>query len=417
MESDRYDSEAKQRLGDYELPRSEAIREAVKIICNPVHSAEKPELESVKTVVLYRRDRATKFVVWRIRDGESGEAKGKNLSLQTIRRTKARGWETDPDKSITIEDNGIDILRKFLNELPQLSIDGEYLLLDAADPLAQILDALSDCSLEAGDFSKILQLLVDPRNIIKLLALPSESLELGKSVAAALSHARMSRVLDDFIHLVDQGCGECDGCLHNKACREHTYQKFLEANSWIFGSEYSELIPNRNFIKNRQVDFPLRRTVDGYLEVIEIKRPTDDLFTYKDGAIVGESSVVSKARYQVSEYLSDIDVKKNDILVEDDIAAEKVRGKVIVGNLKGNVEEKKALRRLNAQLNRVEIISYDQLIATAQRMLDLLSEQRDVGETSGNEQEAAATLVRQPEWANSDRKYPDTPTSVDDIPF
>ena len=265
-------------MGDYDMTRAEAIQEAVKIICNPVYSAERPELESIKTVELYCGERATKFVVWGIRDGESGEPKGKNLSLQTIRSFKSRGWETDPDKSITIEDEGIDILRKFLNELPQLPIDAEYILLDAANPLAQFLDEQSTLSLEPGDFSKILRLLVDPTNIDKLLALPSESLQLGKAVAAALNHAEKSQTLDEFEHLVKTGCGECDACKSGKVCLESTFQSFLTANPWIFGSQYSKITPKKITYDGDELDYLARRTADDYEEIVEIKRPIKELF-------------------------------------------------------------------------------------------------------------------------------------------
>ena len=38
-------------------------------------------------------------------------------------------------------------------------------------------------------------------------------------------------------------------------------------------SEYSELLDKRMLVLGQQLDFPLRRPVHGYLEVIEIKTP------------------------------------------------------------------------------------------------------------------------------------------------
>ena len=346
------------------------------------HPGERLVCESV----LHEGTKVTKSVrLWDICDPNTGDHKKYSVTIE-------REHVSEAPQSISLEasdkEESITRLHEFLAGAPQIDTAGEYkVVVDGGNPVGELLDSISTTTLDEDSISKVVTLFANSENVKQLAQLGSDLHAPTKSLAAALNHTRMSQVLDNFRCLVEQGCGECDGCVNGRECHEHTYQKFLEANFWIFGSEYSVLIPNRNFIKNRQVDFPLRRTVDGYLEVIEIKRPTDYLFAYKDGEIVGESSVVSKARHQVSEYLSNIDIKQNDILVEDEIAVEKVRGKIIVGRHDGDAERKKALRRLNAQLTRVEVITYDQLIATAQRMLDMLSEQRDVGdEHAGTEQ-------------------------------
>ncbi len=41
----------------------------------------------------------------------------------------------------------------------------------------------------------------------------------------------------------------------------------------MFGSEYSELLDRRRITRDEQADFLLRRTTDGYIELIEIKTP------------------------------------------------------------------------------------------------------------------------------------------------
>ena len=154
-ETDRGEKEKRIRLGGYDMPREEAIDKAVEIICNPVDSPQKPWLESVKTIELYCGGRVTKFAVWGIRDGQTGEPKSKNLCLQTIRRTQARGWETDPEKSITIEDDAIDILRTFLCTLPSLPIDGEFLVINTDDAVVQLLNQLTNRSLDVGSISSV----------------------------------------------------------------------------------------------------------------------------------------------------------------------------------------------------------------------------------------------------------------------
>ena len=49
----------------------------------------------------------------------------------------------------------------------------------------------------------------------------------------------------------------------------------------MFGSEYSELFSRRTWTRDDNLDYMLRRTVDGYLEIVEIKTAfSDRLFIF-----------------------------------------------------------------------------------------------------------------------------------------
>jgi hypothetical protein len=62
---------------------------------------------------------------------------------------------------------------------------------------------------------------------------------------------------------------------------EGQFQRRLERNPWLFGSEYSELLTRRTWTRDDQLDYMLRRTADNYLEIVEIKTAfTDSLFVY-----------------------------------------------------------------------------------------------------------------------------------------
>ena len=72
---------------------------------------------------------------------------------------------------------------------------------------------------------------------------------------------------------------------------------------------------------------------------------------------------------------------ENTNLSNEELDVEKVRSKVIIGR-SGDDEQIKALRRLNARTNRIEILTFDQLVSIAERMLDLLVKQNpDIPET------------------------------------
>ncbi len=173
---------------------------------------------------------------------------------------------------------------------------------------------------------------------------------------------------------------------------EPKYQKFLMENHWMFGGEYNELLINRNIIKNGQLDFPALRTADGYLEIIEIKRPFKKKLFRPYRKTYSEIADVVDAICQTDDYLARIDKEAFQIESEDELDVEKVRGKVIIGR-DGDDIQKKALRRLNARTNRIEVMTYDQLILIAQKILNLLRNEEDrvsnVKENPDNEQSSS----------------------------
>src|SRR6266480_2133626 len=87
---------------------------------------------------------------------------------------------------------------------------------------------------------------------------------------------------------------------------EKDFQAFLTQHPWIFGSEYSELLDRRNWTRDEKNDFVVRRTTDGFIEIIEIKTTLggDSLFKYDashDSFYAGAE--LSKVIGQVEKYL------------------------------------------------------------------------------------------------------------------
>src|SRR6185437_4927940 len=69
--------------------------------------------------------------------------------------------------------------------------------------------------------------------------------------------------------------------VNDAATAEGKFQIHLAQNPWLFGSEYSELLSRRKWTRDDQLDYMLRRTVDNYLEIVEIKTAfTESLFVY-----------------------------------------------------------------------------------------------------------------------------------------
>lgn len=143
----------------------------------------------------------------------------------------------------------------------------------------------------------------------------------------------------------------------------------------MFGSEYSELLDIRRLTRDEQQDFVLRRTTDNYIELIEIKTPLEgrNLFNHDQSHdSYYPASDLSKVLGQVQHYLEQIDTDRSSIALRDREDPLKVRAKIIVGR-DGDDNQRLALRRLNGHLHRIEVITFDQLLRIAQRVVSYLA--------------------------------------------
>jgi hypothetical protein len=144
----------------------------------------------------------------------------------------------------------------------------------------------------------------------------------------------------------------------------------------MFGSEYSELLPRKTWARDDRLDYMLRKTVDDYLEIVEIKTAFDDALFLKDTSHDSHypSSKLSPIIGRVTRYIEEVERNRDSILVTDDVDTFKIRARVIVGR-DGSAEHQVALRNFNAHLYRIEIITYDQLIKIAERVLSVFAPQ------------------------------------------
>lgn len=146
---------------------------------------------------------------------------------------------------------------------------------------------------------------------------------------------------------------------------EEIFKKWIENNLWVFGIEYFKK-HNWRIISNDSVADIIMETADGFIDLIELKRPkiSGSLFIY-DNSHKGyyPSSKFSQSIGQCLLYLKKLDEQKNNI---EEIRSTKVlkpRIKLIIGRTNNfKDEEIEAMRVLNSHLNHIEIISYDDLL-------------------------------------------------------
>ena len=74
---------------------------------------------------------------------------------------------------------------------------------------------------------------------------------------------------------------------------------------------------------------------------------------------------------QVEKYLETLDCDRIRILAIDQEDTNKIRSKVIIGR-DGENNQQKALRRFNGHLQRIEVLTFDQLVRIARQVLRYL---------------------------------------------
>ena len=343
-------------------------------------SYNNPNVRRVTQTVLKEGPRAFKIAsLMEIINPVTDEFHHYSLKIDHIDKTKA-GWFYKPERSVRLEGNEPDEIEKLLKFLATAYQDefnaasGEMHLISSDDyaKLENLVEAIPNIANTdkihlAGTL--IAQLDEGSSSIASFVnAFEQCGPETIRHIATASRLAEYSESLQKLRALVE-----------DSDTSEREFQKQLAANPWMFGSEYSELLPRKTWTRNDRLDYMLRKTVDDYLEIVEIKTAFDDALFLKDRSHDSyyPSSKLSPVIGQVTRYIEEVERNRDSILVTGDVNARKIRAKVIVGR-DGSAEHQAALRSFNTHLYRIEIITYDQLIKIAERVLSVFDPQPEI---------------------------------------
>lgn len=143
---------------------------------------------------------------------------------------------------------------------------------------------------------------------------------------------------------------------------EKIFQNWVEKNIWALGLDYIQKHPARQIGINSESDM-IMETTDGFIDLIELKRPKFDLFAFDDSHnSFYPSKELAKVIGQCMQYLKILDTYKLILEKQHKFKLLRPRIKIIVGRTHNfNDEQFEALRMLNSNLNHIQIISYDYL--------------------------------------------------------
>lgn len=161
---------------------------------------------------------------------------------------------------------------------------------------------------------------------------------------------------------------------------EANWQKWFEANSWVLGSEFVRVLDERHIDTQHISDF-LMQAYDGYLDVVEIKRPEGGLQFWaasKDHGNIVPAQDLVKAITQASRYIYEVEREANSVKFldrVDQVRTVKPRGILIFGrSQEWTTEHGEAFRILNASYHNLSIMTYDHVLIRAKRMVGECSE-------------------------------------------
>ncbi|MBL1352947.1 MAG: DUF4263 domain-containing protein [Zetaproteobacteria bacterium] len=211
-----------------------------------------------------------------------------------------------------------------------------------------------------ADQIKALFSLPDKQNLVRFIlsndVIPEE-LELG------LQNAKRIKAIEKFQSMLDNNLVEAN------------WQKWFERNSWVLGSDFVRILDERSIDTKNITDF-LMEAYDGFLDIIEIKRPEGGMQFWSKALDHGNyipSTDLIKAITQATAYIFEIEREANSVkFLErvDGVKTIKPRCILIFGrSYDWNSKQIEAFRILNSSYHNLSIMSYDHIIERAKRIM------------------------------------------------
>jgi len=186
-----------------------------------------------------------------------------------------------------------------------------------------------------------------------------------EELEAGLQQARRSRAIKKFELMLQQDD------------KEPAWQDWFKINSWVLGSEFVRVLDERRIDIKHISDF-LMQAYDGFLDVVEIKRPGGNLRFWaaaKDHGNYVPSSDLTGAITQASRYIYEVEREANSIKFCErvwNVKTVKPRCILIFGRSNDwNDEQMEAYRIMNAGFHNLTLMSYDHVLQRAKRIVGI----------------------------------------------
>lgn len=148
---------------------------------------------------------------------------------------------------------------------------------------------------------------------------------------------------------------------------EEVWQKFFEANSWILGSDFVEVLGERVIDEENKVDIPVK-DYDGFINIIELKLPVAIFWTAENMP----TADLTKAIMQCARYITELERRMNDDKKKNAFGADILKPKITLIYGRSNKWEKKQQEQfkiLNSSFHDIAILSFDHVFERAKKII------------------------------------------------
>lgn len=178
----------------------------------------------------------------------------------------------------------------------------------------------------------------------------------------------------------------------NENLREPNWQEWFQSNSWVLGSQFVRVLDERHIDVKHISDF-LMEAYDGFLDIVEIKRPEGGM-TFWAGTLDHGNHVPStdltRAVAQATRYIYEVEREANSLKFLQRVGGVKTvkpRCILVFGRSVGwNEVQTEAYRILNSSYHNLTILTYDHVLARAKRIAGIEADtlERETDDSSGN---------------------------------
>lgn len=274
-----------------------------------------------------------KYWCWLVETEEGNKTSG----LHICRRTSKGNIYNEQE--VTLNPHAISVLKQFLDEIKLCNNDLSYKI--------QTSNNNYNKAISKNDFLKLIENNIDS--------------------------------IDDYYKLVnikkrEQAILDLEKIIKGKFKNEVFIQKFLKKNLWLFGSEYCTFVKEEK-INSKNILDGIPKNLEDFIDIIEVKLPTAELFHYDTNhKNYYSSSELTKAIAQTQNYIFELEkmTSNNSYQDDNDCVIARPRGIILIGTKNElSDEEKKYLRILNSSYHNIHILTYQQLLLRARNMLNL----------------------------------------------
>ena len=295
----------------------------------------------------------TRAVFWSI----PHNSKKQDVRLQIGRYNKNKGFVPEtlecekPKSKLTLDNEELDSLLTFISENYEPFKKGmkKYIPIDEKFDKENI--AHIKAIFENPDKEKILNLI-------------TENEILPEDLLAGLEKRVRVEEIGEFAQMLDGNL------------TEHDWQKWFTKNQWVLGSDIVEILDERQIDTANITDY-LVEAHDGFLDIIEIKRPEGNLRFWMDSLDHENyvpSSDLTKAITQATKYIYEIERESNSVKFNERVGIKTVKPRCVLIFGRSNDwgdEQKESYRILNSSYHNLSILSYDHVLARAKRILNI----------------------------------------------